>query len=347
MRVVSFRSESDCALVSNQGHPTHSSVTQEGELMSNSNDPKAQLLIRVFNGARTQVDSDVDLLITLRDGNQSQRFRDYRRGPEVRFELPFSNNFVDAYSVIVSAKHWKQAGFYPVRISPHEERRIDLMLLPDQISFEFSYPDLPSLSSYSTRLAAFLGAGATDAAAAQARYAELIGQRTKSAAALFNITTALSEIHLPELTALDYFVQLMWDDSLQQDRFFARARESLIEQVRIAAHQGKFDQEHGAEVFHPGATLSYKENRLGEANVQLTFHENEKREIEGTQCVKVEPDIDYYKDPLAHALLEVVPNHITGGLSDPEQVYVLRWIAGQQAGLPQFNPPYTIVQRCS
>src|SRR5262249_8454709 len=105
---------------------------------------------------------------------------------------------------------------------------------------------------------------------------------------------------------LDYFVQLMWDDSLQQDRFFAWAEESLIEQVRIAAHQGKFDQEHGAEVFHPGATLSYKENRFGEANVQLTFHENEKREIEGTPCVKVEPDIDYYKDPLAHALLEVV-----------------------------------------
>jgi hypothetical protein len=56
----------------------------------------------------------------------------------------------------------------------------------------------------------------------------------------------------------------------------------------------------------------------------------------------VEPDIDYYKDLLAHALLEVVVNKVSNSLTDPRQVYVLRWIAGRHAGVPNFEPPYTI-----
>jgi hypothetical protein len=78
--------------------------------------------------------------------------------------------------------------------------------------------------------------------------------------------------------------------------------------------------------------------------VQLTFHEGDKQVIDGVSCVRIEPDIDYYKDPLAHAILEVLPNAITGGLSNPEVVYVLRWMAGRHAGVPEFAPPYTIVE---
>ena len=44
----------------------------------------------------------------------------------------------------------------------------------------------------------------------------------------------------------------------------------------------------------------------------------------------------------AHTLLEVIPNSITHGLTDPKKVYVLRWIAGKHAGVPEFTPPYTI-----
>jgi hypothetical protein len=40
-------------------------------------------------------------------------------------------------------------------------------------------------------------------------------------------------------------------------------------------------------------------------------------------------------------LLEVLPNQF-GGVTDPSQVYVLRWIAGRRAGVPEFNPPYVI-----
>ena len=74
----------------------------------------------------------------------------------------------------------------------------------------------------------------------------------------------------------------------------------------------------------------------------MTFHENDKKTINGLECVMIEPDIDYYKDLLAHALLEVVTNKVTNSLTDPRQVYVLRWIAGRHAGVPNFEPPYTL-----
>ncbi len=53
----------------------------------------------------------------------------------------------------------------------------------------------------------------------------------------------------------------------------------------------------------------------------------------------VEPDIDYYQDLAAHAILEVIPNALTHSLTNPVEVYVLRWIAGRTAGMPEFAPP--------
>jgi hypothetical protein len=58
--------------------------------------------------------------------------------------------------------------------------------------------------------------------------------------------------------------------------------------------------------------------------------------------VMIEPDIDYYRDLGAHTIFEVVPNGLTHSLTEPAEVYVLRWIAGQTAGIPEFAPIYTI-----
>jgi hypothetical protein len=56
----------------------------------------------------------------------------------------------------------------------------------------------------------------------------------------------------------------------------------------------------------------------------------------------VEPDIDYFRDLSAHAIFEVIPNSITHGLTNPVEVYVLRWTAGRHPGVPEFNPLYAI-----
>jgi hypothetical protein len=41
-------------------------------------------------------------------------------------------------------------------------------------------------------------------------------------------------------------------------------------------------------------------------------------------------------------LIEVVTNALTHSVTDPRQVYVLRWMAGRHAGVPNFEPPYTL-----
>jgi hypothetical protein len=153
----------------------------------------------------------------------------------------------------------------------------------------------------------------------------------------------MSQIQLPDGTPLDYIKELIWDNTMAQDRFFAWADPKLVDQVVQAAHQGAFAPEPGTAIFHTGATSSYKQVQFGEANVQLTFHENDHPATGNTEWIKVEPDIDYYKDLLAHALLEVAANQLTHTLTDPRQVYVLRWIAGRRANIPNFSPPYGIV----
>lgn len=50
----------------------------------------------------------------------------------------------------------------------------------------------------------------------------------------------------------------------------------------------------------------------------------------------------YWPATSIYALLEVVANALTHSLTDPRQVYVLRWIAGRHAGVPNFDPPYTL-----
>ena len=111
----------------------------------------------------------------------------------------------------------------------------------------------------------------------------------------------------------------------------------------MAAQHGELETEPAIDLsLHGDATSSFKQIQFGEANVQLTFHEKNRRTIDGIDCVYVEPDIDYYKDLGAHALLEVIPSAITGDVSDPKVVYVLRWIAGRHAGVPEFDPLYTI-----
>jgi len=112
--------------------------------------------------------------------------------------------------------------------------------------------------------------------------------------------------------------------------------------VKLAAAHGEFAREPGFDLFHHGATDSYKQTQFGEANLQLTFHANDTKMVDGVSCIKMEPDIDYFQDMLAHGLLEVAVNGISGSLTNPRQVYVLRWIAGRHAGVPEFNPPYVL-----
>ena len=301
----------------------------------------SSLQINVFDGTRQSIGSNIDILMTIRDGRQNMFRRDFFPSGQ-KFAVPFFDNFGDNYTVVAFADGYHQAGFTPVACSPKIPQRVDIMLLKKDAGFNFADAQWDVLAATDPGLHDLLTHGASSDAVAKDRYTQLMEDRPAALACLLNITTAMAAIHLPDGSPLEYFKELIWDDTMAQDRFYGWADPKLYDEVKLAAAQHQFERELGFELFHHGATDSYKQKQFGEANVQLTFHANETKTIDGVECIKMEPDIDYFNDPLAHALLEVLVNGISGSLTDPKQVYVLRWIAGRHAGVPAFNPPYVI-----
>ena len=296
--------------------------------------------IGIFDGARQPFPAGEKVLLTIRDGNQQQAFRDYIGKPNFTLNgLPFHNNFGDNYTVVAWAKGYAQAGFTPVKLTPDLPASLDLMLMPENAQFNFSEARWGVIRK-NPRYATLLTAGSSSRDAARERYMDVLENRSSALACFFNLVTAMAEIQLPSGSPLDYIRELIWDQTMTPDRFFAWADRDVVDQVVRASAIGLFAPEPGTAVFHPGATRSYKQIQFGEANVQLTFHENDTRTIDGVECIKLEPDIDYYKDLAAHALLEVAAHSLTGSLTDPRQVYVLRWMAGRKAGIAEFDPPY-------
>jgi hypothetical protein len=307
--------------------------------------PKTSTItINVFDGTRQPIAAG-DILYTVIDGNQHQVFRDNVKSASFALDnLPYFDNFGDNYTVIAYADGYEQAGFVPVKVAPNAPATIDLMLLNKNAGFNFAGAQWQDIQDKRPALARILSADLASPNDAHDRYQNLL-ETEPVAACLLNITTAMQAIQFPVGTPLDYVKYLVWNDPnfpLKQDRFYAWADRKIVDQTKLAAQHGEFAPEPGFAFFHSGATSSFKQIQFGEANVQLTFHENNTRSIDGVDCIIIEPDIDYYKDLGAHALLEVIPNGLTGQLTDPRQVYVLRWIAGRHAGVPEFDPLYTI-----
>jgi hypothetical protein len=309
--------------------------------------PGGSAMVNVFDGTRNLYSDSSRLLITVRDGNQNVQSRDFHDSPDVFFSgLPLFDNFGDNYTFLASAGGYKDAGYFPVTLAPNVDQIVDLMLIPQDNEFNFANATWQALGNSRPALQALFAKGAVSSDDAANRYSDLEDtQGGRVLACLLNITTAMQQIQLPQGTPLDYIKQVVWDQSgefaMAQDRFFAWADPGLIDQLKLATQQTPPEFASAPYSLHPGATDSYKQIQFGEANVQLTIHGGNTQVIEGVNCVMVEPDIDYYKDPLAHLLLEVAVNAF-GSLTDPRDVYVLRWIAGRRAGIPEFYPLYTI-----
>jgi len=314
--------------------------------------PSGSILIHLVDGTRQPFPSSAKWSAAIFDGrspSERQTFNINGKGSaELVKGLPYFDNFFDGYSVIVKAEGYVGAAWRPVNIFPAKPATVSLMMIPWRGHVNFSEATWQAVSALRPRFAEILSAGRSDA---QGRYADLLEKSSGlPLACVLNLLTAMSQISLPSGKApTDYYWQLIWEDPhfpIQQDRFYAYVDRALIGDVKESARMGAFSEEKDAAIFHAGATLSYKQTQFDVTNVQLTFHEGNSKTIPvpgraPVDCVVVEPDIDYYKDPLAHFFMEVLPNELTGGKSDPRTVCVLRWIAGTQAGI-DFNPLYTI-----
>ncbi len=285
--------------------------------------------VNVFNGSRQSMPQGTKVLLTVRDGAQNELFRSFVDAPSVKLELPFHNNFADNYTIVAFTDGFEQAGFQPVRVGPNAPIELDLMLLAKNSSFHFAGARWNDLQTKKPLVAQIFTASVPDSPADE--YAALMESHADRLACLLNITTVMQQISLPHDTPLDYFKTFDLA-ALAPDRIFGYADAALVEQVRIAAQQGEFDVQPAIDLTQHAGRQQAVSNRFSSArpgNLQLTFHEKNRKTIGGIDCVYVEPDIDYFKDPGAHLLLEVIPNSLTGNVSSPRAVYVLRWTRWQ------------------
>jgi len=296
--------------------------------------PTASLMLNLFDGDRRPLSAAWRVLIRLRDGLGRTVSAKYHRAPSICFlRLPCYDNFRDNYTVVASAPGRMTSGQTGVRLRPGAVASLDLMLPLREAAFNFGPARWDALAGSRPRWAELLE---------HERYEALIEQSPGAAAGLLNLLTALEQTPLGEGAALDYFTELIWDPPPAPDRFFAWARAELLDRMAAAVQAGVFAVSLLPGLLHPGATASFRETRLPAANLQLTFHARERRQIRGLECVKIEPDMDYYRDPAAHGLLEVLPNHLLNRKTDPRTVYMLRWMATRRSGAPEFTPPYTL-----
>ena len=308
-----------------------------------------RVTVNVFDGTRRAYSDKPQILFTVRDGNQTQQHRKFHNKAIVSFTgLPLFNNAGDNYTFLTSADGYKDAGFFPVKLAVNLDLTVDLMLIPKSNQLNFADATWKALGKSRPALKTLFASGAATPAEAANRYGNILeDQGGGILACLLNITTAMQAIRLPQPTPLDYIKRIIWDRkgafAMAPDRFFAWADPTLIHQLDLAVHQKPAEFVNAPFGLHPGATKSFKQTLFGEANVQLTIHGDDRLMVDGVNCVKLEPDIDYFKDPFAHLLLEVVVNAF-GSITDPRAVYALRWIAGRRAGIPEFDPLYTIVR---
>ena len=260
---------------------------------------------------------------------------EFRRGPHVPLSMPFHDGPADHYTIVVSTKGYRDTG-YSFRVDPARVVQLSLLMIPND--HQFTFLEWAHLADRYAAMAAFLDIGGIG----QRYYSELAKNNPKALACLLNLATALAGIDLGGDSAISFFKAICWDNTMQQDRFFGYVAPEMIARVRAAERRGLFAEEKNCAAFHPGATCSWKQIAYDVANVQLTFHERSTRVIDGITCVRIETDIDNYRNVMRHGVREVIPNLLTGRKTEPAGIYALRWAMAEARRGPEFDPGYLL-----
>jgi len=295
----------------------------------------------IYDGTRRLMAPGAETLVRLIDvGTGKEVLSRFVSGPVVLIKgLPYRDNFEDDYSIVVSPKGYKQGGVFPVKLLPGKAVKADVMVLPQNGRFDFSQAAWPALQKSDSELVALLSSGLPEAATRQ-RYETLMADRPDALAALLNITTALSQIRLGGQDWLSYLKELDWSGGMEPYGFGAWADAAVAARISRAVKAGQLSSEPLRGFFHPGSTLSVKQQQLPSANVHFIVFGNRRRAINGIECVYISVHIDAYRGVL-HAG-EVAKWFMKHELTDPKTIYQLRWNAAQEMGLPEFDPRYTI-----
>lgn len=306
-----------------------------------ANEKMARATIVLYDGAEQPVAEELDVLLEIRN-NYGVNQSNWVKGPVVQLNLQFFDGPGDNYTVTVWVKGYRGTGDF-VQANPKIHPILKFMLIP--VPTKITFRPWVELKAKYPKVAKYLGLGLSDDGAGQRRYTELQANKPASLACFMNLITAMDGIGIGGgKSPLDYLKDINWGDKFAQDRFFCYIDPAMIPAVVATAADGEFAEEKNPGAFHTGATLSYKQVEYSYSNVQLTFHQNaaDLKVIDGLECVLFEPDMDLYKDLLDHGVLEVLPNLLTHGLTDPIDILSLRWLDTTDAYESPFDPGYTL-----
>lgn len=307
---------------------------------------KGQINVGVYDGTGTAFPDGTKILYYLFDGSNQRKVFDYFP-PQQSFAADVQETLADNYTVVVTLDNYGTAGYQPIHIAPKTIQGVRLMLLPDNRKFNFTDAAWSTLKLTKPDVWNILSGTIANPPAgnlnAQGFYENQMANQPKNIACLLNILSAMEQIQLGGVgTPLDFIKDILWNNPqypMQQDRFYCWVDKGLIDAIIEASNLFAS----APVLLHGGtASRSWKEIQFAEANVQFTFHESVANPA-NPDWILLEPDIDYFKDPGAHLLGEVVVNWL-GALTDPAHVYQLRWISGNLPGCIPFDPPYTIVK---
>jgi hypothetical protein len=275
-------------------------------------------MVSAFDGERQPLSSSKQLLITLRDTRDRQRFRDFRPGPAVPFSIALEDDGSDILRALVHVDGYDQAGIAPIALRANTWSSADLMLTKKDAQPNFANAQWRHLSD---ELRRFFHD--------RDRYDQAIDGSRPALATILNSLAATRQAGL-----MPFVARIDWN-RIRPDRFWFWAEREFV----MRLERGPFAPSPVGD--HAGATRTFKQTDFAVANLHFSLHENDTPPA-GTDWVAVEGDMDAFDDKLVHFFGEVVPHKLTGGVTDPRQIYRLRWMAGRQARLPDFDPQYVV-----
>src|SRR5712692_1814144 len=103
---------------------------------------KAQIRLMIYDGARHPFSEKQSVLLRVHNGQTTDPFTKTLNTKSmdegvVFLNVDFFDNFADNYTVLVSADGYRDAGFFPVKVSPSVLADVNLMLVPKEPSFAF------------------------------------------------------------------------------------------------------------------------------------------------------------------------------------------------------------------
>ena len=288
---------------------------------------EAKIRISLYDSTRQPISPDLEYLVRIIDGYKKKVYEEFTRGPKTLFKVKCYDNFGDDYTITISSKQHYDTGFFPVKVKRDKTYNLPLMLLPKKSRYNFDTVRWNKIKELDSQITEFLALGLPDEQTAISYYDKLLDGHKKKKNALATFYNVL--IALKELDLFKYFKQFIWDEAPpKEDRFYSYADAAIIDALR----KNTTIWAPASSLYHPGAAFSYKEQQYAAGNVQLSFHNIT------DSLVKVEADMDYYKDYSAHFITEVIPNGASGEKTDPKVINMLRWIESGK----KFNPPYII-----